>query len=98
MAWLEIVKNQVVYTGTCPKCGYFFSQGGNKSCPEDLPAKTSSHMQNVDSCPMKVKQPNSEELLRGLGAVTTGSAPNLFNVTYGGKKHGKSKKTREDDE
>jgi hypothetical protein len=30
----------------------------------------------------------NEKLLRGTGAVTTASAPSLFNVRYGGKKDG----------
>jgi len=34
----------------------------------------------------------NDELLRGAGAVTTSSSPALFNVTYGGKKHGKKDK------
>lgn len=39
---------------------------------------------------------NKEELLRGAGAVTTASAPSLFNVTYGGEKDGEEEEFEKD--
>ena len=94
MSWFEVVKGgKVAYSGTCPKCGKFVGNG--EECPMKLPSKSPS-IPMVSACPMKVEQPNREELLRGLGAVTTGSAPSLFNITYGGRKRGKKGQTEED--
>lgn len=46
--------------------------------------------------PEELETSNMDELLRGTGAVTTASAPSLFNVTYGGKKDGKEKELEKD--
>jgi len=56
MSWFQIVKvgEQIVYTGTCPKCKRYFDQSDKlKFCPRNLPAPAESHIQNVDTCPMK---------------------------------------------
>lgn len=90
----EIVKaSKTDYSGTCPKCKKFIRGFPNNECPMKLPAK-SPNIPSVSSCPMKIEK--TDELLRGAGAVTTTSSPNLFNVTYGGKKHGKDKETEKD--
>jgi len=56
--------------------------------------KISSYEKAVveEFAPEELETSNTDELLRGAGAVTTSSSPALFNVTYGGKKHGKKDK------
>jgi len=56
MSWFQVVKvgERIIYTGTCPKCNrYFDKEDKNKFCPKNLPAPAQSHIQGMDTCPMK---------------------------------------------